>query len=294
MNENMKIEAFMQSPLYLARRRTNAIMLTLTGISVAIGLVWLLWILWSLFSQGLPALSVALFTQNQPTMGEQGGGLANAIVGSLMMVGVATLIATPVGILAGTYLAEYGRNNTFSKVVRFVNDILLSAPSITLGMFAFILFYFGLHMGAQSNSGWSGSIALSIVMLPVIVRTTDDMLKLVPNGLREAAVALGCPYWKMIFSIGYRSAKTGIITGLLLSIARIFGETAPLIVTAVGNNFFSTDMSQRMASLPKVILDFALSPDDNWRTLAWGGAMLITLFVLFINIATRAIVARNK
>ena len=262
--------------------------------AMAFGLVWLVWILWTLLSKGLPALSLDLFTQNQPTMGDIGGGLKNAIVGSLMMVFTATAIATPVGILAGTYLAEYGRNNRFTRMVRFVNDILLSAPSITIGMFAFILFYFGLKMGANSNSGWSGAIALSIVMLPVVVRTTDDMLKLVPNSLREAAVALGCPYWKMIFMIGYRSAKTGILTGLLLGVARIFGETAPLIVTAVGNNFYSTDMTQRMASLPKVILDFALSPYDNSQELAWGGAMLITFFVLLLNISTRYIANRNR
>jgi phosphate transport system permease protein len=284
----------MNNPMYLRRRRTNFVMLGLTGVSVIIGLVWLVWILWTLLSKGLPALSLDLFTQNQPTMGETDGGLKNAIVGSLMMVFTATAIATPVGILAGTYLAEYGRNNRFTRMVRFVNDILLSAPSITIGMFAFILFYFGLKMGANSNSGWSGAIALSIVMLPVVVRTTDDMLKLVPNSLREAAVALGCPYWKMIFMIGYRSAKTGILTGLLLGVARIFGETAPLIVTAVGNNFYSTDMTQRMASLPKVILDFALSPDDNWQKLAWGGAMLITFFVLLLNISTRYIANRNR
>ena len=284
----------MNNPMYLRRRRTNFVMLGLTGVSVIIGLVWLVWILWTLLSKGLPALSLDLFTQNQPTMGETDGGLKNAIVGSLMMVFTATAIATPVGILAGTYLAEYGRNNRFTRMVRFVNDILLSAPSITIGMFAFILFYFGLKMGANSNSGWSGAIALSIVMLPVVVRTTDDMLKLVPNSLREAAVALGCPYWKMIFMIGYRSAKTGILTGLLLGVARIFGETAPLIVTAVGNNFYSTDMTQRMASLPKVILDFALSPDDNRQELAWGGAMLITFFVLLLNISTRYIANRNR
>ncbi len=284
----------MNNPMYLRRRRTNFVMLGLTGVSVIIGLVWLVWILWTLLSKGLPALNLDLFTQNQPTMGETDGGLKNAIVGSLMMVFTATAIATPVGILAGTYLAEYGRNNRFTRMVRFVNDILLSAPSITIGMFAFILFYFGLKMGANSNSGWSGAIALSIVMLPVVVRTTDDMLKLVPNSLREAAVALGCPYWKMIFMIGYRSAKTGILTGLLLGVARIFGETAPLIVTAVGNNFYSTDMTQRMASLPKVILDFALSPDDNWQKLAWGGAMLITFFVLLLNISTRYIANRNR
>ena len=290
----MTTTSLMSNPLYKKRRRTNVIMLTLTAISVAIGLMWLMWILWSLLTKGLPAISASLFLENQPTMGEVGGGLKNAIVGSLMMVFTGTAMATPVGILAGTYLAEYGRDNKLTKIVRFVNDILLSAPSITIGMFAFILFYFGFHLGARANSGWSGSIALAIVMLPVVVRTTDDMLKLVPNSLREAAVALGCPYWKMIFSICYRSAKTGMLTGLLLGIARIFGETAPLIVTAVGNNFFSTDMSQRMASLPKVILDFALSPDDNWQKLAWGGALLITFFVLFLNIITRAIASRNQ
>lgn len=290
----MKTQDLMKSPLYLRRKRFNSLMLSLTAVSVVIGLVWLIWILFSLVTQGLPAFSVAFFTESQPAMGDAGGGLLNAIVGSLMMVGVGTLIAIPVGILAGTYLAEYSRNNWLSKVVRFVNDILLSAPSITIGMFAFILFYFGLGLGKSSNSGWSGSIALAIIMLPVVVRTTDDMLQLVPSAMREAAMALGCPYWKMIFSICYRSAQTGILTGLLLGVARIFGETAPLIVTAVGNNFFSTDMTQRMASLPKIIYDFALSPDDHWRELAWGGALLITLFVLFINIITRTIAARSK
>ena len=290
----MKTQDLMKSPLYLRRKRFNSLMLSLTAVSVVIGLVWLIWILFSLVTQGLPAFSVAFFTESQPAMGDAGGGLLNAIVGSLMMVGVGTLIAIPVGILAGTYLAEYSRNNWLGKVVRFVNDILLSAPSITIGMFAFILFYFGLGLGKSSNSGWSGSIALAIIMLPVVVRTTDDMLQLVPSAMREAAMALGCPYWKMIFSICYRSAKTGILTGLLLGVARIFGETAPLIVTAVGNNFFSTDMTQRMASLPKIIYDFALSPDDHWRELAWGGALLITLFVLFINIITRTIAARSK
>lgn len=284
----------MKNPLYIRRRRTNFIMLSLTGVSVVIGLVWLVWILWTLLSKGLPALSVDLFTQNQPVQNDAGGGLKNAIVGSLLMVFSATAIATPVGILAGTYLAEYGRNNRFTRIVRFINDVLLSAPSITIGMFAFILFYFGLKMGANSNSGWSGAIALSIVMLPVVVRTTDDMLKLVPNSLREAAFALGCPYWKMIFMIGYRSAKTGMLTGLLLGIARISGETAPLMLTAIGNPFYSTDMTQRIANLPVVIYNFILSPDDNQQMIAWGGAMLITLFVLLLNISARYIANRNN
>ena len=289
----MNTPTLQQNSIYQRRKYQNVLMLTLTFISVVIGLGFLVWILTELIKNGASAINFQFFTEIQPKMGEEGGGLKNAIVGSLMMVGAAFLIATPVGILAGTYLAEFGRNNWMTRVTRFVNDILLSAPSITIGMFAFVLFYFVFDMGKASNSGWSGAIALAVVMLPVVVRTTDDMLKLVPNGLREAAVALGCPYWKMIVFISYRTAKTGILTGLLLGLARIFGETAPLIVTAVGNQFLSTDMNSRMASLPKIILDFAMSPDDNWKNLAWGGALIITVFVLFINIVTRWISTRT-
>lgn len=289
----MNTPTLQQNSIYQRRKFQNALMLTLTFISVVIGLGFLVWILTELIKNGASAINFQFFTEIQPNMGEEGGGLKNAIVGSLMMVGAAFLIATPVGILAGTYLAEFGRNNWMTRVTRFVNDILLSAPSITIGMFAFVLFYFVFDMGKASNSGWSGAIALAVVMLPVVVRTTDDMLKLVPNSLREAAVALGCPYWKMIVFISYRTAKTGILTGLLLGLARIFGETAPLIVTAVGNQFLSTDMNSRMASLPKIILDFAMSPDDNWKNLAWGGALIITVFVLFINIVTRWISTRT-
>ena len=283
----MNIQELMANPLYRRRKWTNRVMLVLAGLAIVVGLFWLSWIMWTLFSKGLAALSPALFTEITPPAGETGGGLANAILGSVMMVAVATMMTTPIGILAGTYLAEYARNNTLSKIVRFINDILLSAPSIVVGMFVFLVAYYGLGLRQNAYSGWAGAFALAIIMLPVVVRTTDDMLKLVPNTLREAAVALGTPYWKMIFTIGYRAARTGMLTGLLLGVARIFGETAPLLFTAFGNNFWSSDLSERMASLPQVINQFGLSPDENWNQLAWGGAILITLLVLFINIVTR-------
>jgi phosphate transport system permease protein len=283
----MNIQELMANPLYRRRKWTNRVMLVLAGLAIVVGLFWLSWIMWTLFSKGLAALSPALFTEITPPAGETGGGLANAILGSVLMVAVATMITTPIGILAGTYLAEYARNNTLSKIVRFINDILLSAPSIVVGMFVFLVAYYGLGLRQNAYSGWAGAFALAIIMLPVVVRTTDDMLKLVPNTLREAAVALGTPYWKMIFTIGYRAARTGMLTGLLLGVARIFGETAPLLFTAFGNNFWSSNLSERMASLPQVINQFGLSPDENWNQLAWGGAILITLLVLFINIVTR-------
>ena len=283
----MNIQELMANPLYRRRKWTNRVMLVLAGLAIVVGLFWLSWIMWTLFSKGLAALSPTLFTEITPPAGETGGGLANAILGSVMMVAVATMMTTPIGILAGTYLAEYARNNTLSKIVRFINDILLSAPSIVVGMFVFLVAYYGLGLRQNAYSGWAGAFALAIIMLPVVVRTTDDMLKLVPNTLREAAVALGTPYWKMIFTIGYRAARTGMLTGLLLGVARIFGETAPLLFTAFGNNFWSSNLSERMASLPQVINQFGLSPDENWNQLAWGGAILITLLVLFINIVTR-------
>ena len=283
----MNIQELMATPLYRRRKWTNRVMLVLAGLAIVVGLFWLSWIMWTLFSKGLAALSPTLFTEITPPAGETGGGLANAILGSVLMVAVATMMTTPIGILAGTYLAEYARNNTLSKIVRFINDILLSAPSIVVGMFVFLVAYYGLGLRQNAYSGWAGAFALAIIMLPVVVRTTDDMLKLVPNTLREAAVALGTPYWKMIFTIGYRAARTGMLTGLLLGVARIFGETAPLLFTAFGNNFWSSNLSERMASLPQVINQFGLSPDENWNQLAWGGAILITLLVLFINIVTR-------
>ena len=210
----MNIQELMANPLYRRRKWTNRVMLVLAGLAIVVGLFWLSWIMWTLFSKGLAALSPTLFTEITPPAGETGGGLANAILGSVLMVAVATMITTPIGILAGTYLAEYARNNTLSKIVRFINDILLSAPSIVVGMFVFLVAYYGLGLRQNAYSGWAGAFALAIIMLPVVVRTTDDMLKLVPNTLREAAVALGTPYWKMIFTIGYRAARTGMLTGL--------------------------------------------------------------------------------
>ena len=289
----MNIQELMANPLYRRRKWTNRVMLVLAGLAIVVGLFWLSWIMWTLFSKGLAALSPTLFTEITPPAGETGGGLANAILGSVLMVAVATMMTTPIGILAGTYLAEYARNNTLSKIVRFINDILLSAPSIVVGMFVFLVAYYGLGLRQNAYSGWAGAFALAIIMLPVVVRTTDDMLKLVPNTLREAAVALGTPYWKMIFTIGYRAARTGMLTGLLLGVARIFGETAPLLFTAFGNNFWSSNLSERMASLPQVINQFGLSPDENWNQLAWGGAILITLLVLFINIVTRSYASKH-
>lgn len=280
--------------LYRRRRLLNQIMLIFAGCTIVLGLSWLAWILWTLFARGLPVLGVHLFTQITPPAGVEDGGLSNAIIGSILMVSAATVLVTPIGILAGTYLAEYGNNNRLSRTVRFINDILLSAPSIVIGMFVFLIAYYGLGLRQNAYSGWAGAFALAIVMLPIVVRTADDMLSLVPHSLREAAVALGVPYWKMIVRISWRSARAGIVTGLLLGVARIFGETAPLLFTAFGNNFWNTDLSQRMASLPQVINQFGLSPDTNWNNLAWGGAILITLLVLLINIVSRWLVAKAK
>ena len=288
------MNASMDLSLYRRRRALNRVMLFFAGLTIVIGLFWLAWILWTLFAKGLPVLSWHLFTQMTPPAGVEDGGLANAMVGSILMVAAATIIVTPVGILAGTYLAEYGHNNLLSRVVRFINDILLSAPSIVIGMFVFLVAYFGLGLRQNAYSGWAGAFALAIVMLPIVVRTADDMLNLVPHALREAAVALGVPYWKMIVRISWRAARTGLLTGLLLGVARIFGETAPLLFTAFGNNFWNTDLSQRMSSLPQVINQFGLSPDANWNNLAWGGAILITLLVLLINIATRWYASRTR
>ncbi len=217
------------------------------------------------------------------------GGLANAIMGSILMAGAGTLIGTPVGILAGTYLAEYGQRGWLTPATRFLNDVLLSAPSIVIGLFVYSIYV----AHARHFSGWAGALALAIIVLPVVVRTTDDMLKLVPNSLREAAVALGCPSWKMITLVSYRAAKVGIITGILLAVARIAGETAPLLFTALNNQFWSTDMNRPMANLPVVIFQFAMSPYEDWHRLAWGGAALITLFVLGLNIAARSLFRRT-
>jgi phosphate transport system permease protein len=269
---------------YLRRRRVNAVAMALASLALSFGLFWLLWIIGVLLWKGGSALGPTLFTQMTPPPGGQ-GGLANAIYGSVLMAGAGTLIGTPVGILAGTYLAEYGSRGWLAPATRFINDVLLSAPSIVIGLFVYAIYV--AHV--KHFSGWAGAIALAIIVVPVVVRTTDDMLKLVPNSLREAAVALGCPSWKMITMVCYRAARAGIITGVLLAIARIAGETAPLLFTALNNQFWSSDMNRPMANLPVVIFQFAMSPYEDWHTLAWGGAALITLLVLGINIAARTL-----
>ena len=269
--------------LYRKRRTANALGLTLSMAAMAVGLVVLLWILFVLLSKGLAAVDLNMFTRDTPAPGSEGGGLRNAIVGSLMMLGLTVLVSTPIGILAGIYLAEYGDESKTAELTRFVTDIMLSAPSIVLGLFVYAIVV--APMG--HFSGFAGSLALSLIAIPVVVRTTENMLRLVPGSLREAAAALGAPRWKVSLMITLRAAKSGVITGLLLAIARVSGETAPLLFTALNNQFFSTNMSQPMANLPVVIFQFAMSPYDNWIRLAWGGALLITLTVLIINIVAR-------
>lgn len=272
----------LQNSRFYWRKCCNKVMLGLAHVAVVFGLFWLCWILFSLISRGIPALSLDLFVQETPAPNEK-GGLMNAIVGSFLVVGTGTLIGTPIGVLAGTYLAEYGHYSRFAKVTRFLNDILLSAPSIVIGLFVYTLYV----SKVGHFSGWAGSFALALLLIPIVVRTTDSMLNLVPNNLREAAIALGCPQWRVIVMICYRAAKSGILTGVLLAVARIAGETAPLLFTALSNQFMSWDMNAPMANLPVVIYQYAASPFTDWNNLAWAGAILITLFVLCINILTR-------
>lgn len=274
--------------IYQRRRRVNAVMLCISGATMAFGLFWLAWILLTLLYEGFSALNLTLFTQTTPPPGSD-GGLINAIVGSLLMVTVATLIGTPIGILAGTYLAEFGRRGWLAPATRFINDILLSAPSIVIGLFIYSVYV----AQVRHFAGWGGALALALIVVPVVVRTTDDMLKLVPDSLREAAVALGAPAWKMIVFVSYRAARAGIITGILLAVARISGETAPLLFTALNNQFWSLNMNQPMANLPMVIFQFAMSPYPDWHRLAWGGAILITLGVLGLNILARVVFRRK-
>lgn len=275
--------------LYQRRKLSNAVGLTLSMGSMVLGLAVLLWILFVLLSNGLAALDLNMFTQDTPAPGSEGGGLRNAIVGSLMMVGATVLFATPIGIFAGVYLAEYGDNSKTAGLTRFVTDIMLSAPSIVLGLFVYAIAV----ATVGGFSGWAGTLALSLIAVPVIVRTTENMLRLVPGSLREAAFALGAPRWKVATMVTLRAAKSGVMTGLLLAVARISGETAPLLFTALNNQFFNADMSKPMANLPVVIFQFAMSPYDNWIRLAWGGALLITLAVLILNIIAR-VFFRNK
>lgn len=274
-----------QNPgVYARRRRANALGLALSMLAMVIGLVALLWILSVLVYKGAGAINLDLFTQTTPAPGSP-GGLANAIVGSLLMVAVCTLVATPIGILAGIYLSEYGSTSKAASVTRFVTDIMLSAPSIVIG-----LFVYALVVAPMGNfSGWAGSVALGLIALPVVVRTTENMLRLVPAPLREAAAALGAPKWKVSTSVVLRASSSGVVTGILLAIARVSGETAPLLFTALSNQFMSTDMSTPVASLPVVIYQFALSPYDDWVSMAWGGALLITFAVLAINIVARVL-----
>ena len=269
--------------LYARRRRANSQGLFLSMCAMALGLTVLLWILFVLFSNGIAALDWNLLTKDTPAPGTEGGGLRNAIVGSLMMVGLSVLVSTPIGILAGIYLTEYGDQSKTAELTRFVTDIMLSAPSIVLGLFVYAIAVatFGRF------SGYAGSLALSLIAIPVVMRTTENMLRLVPGSLREAAFALGAPRWKVSTLVTLRAAKSGVITGLLLALARISGETAPLLFTALNNQFYNTDMSKPMANLPVVIFQFAMSPYENWIRLAWGGALLITLAVLVLNILAR-------
>jgi phosphate transport system permease protein len=269
--------------LYMKRRITSLLGLAFSMAAMAVGLAVLLWILYVLFANGLSALDSNLLTSDTPAPGTDGGGLRNAIVGSLMIVGLTVLVSTPVGILAGIYLTEYGDESKTAELTRFVTDIMLSAPSIVLG-----LFVYAIAVATVGNfSGYAGSLALSLIAVPVIMRTTENMLRLVPGSLREAAFALGAPRWKVSTFITLRAAKSGVMTGLLLAVARISGETAPLLFTALNNQFFSTNMGAPMANLPVVIFQFAMSPYDNWVRLAWAGALLITLTVLVLNILAR-------
>ncbi len=273
----------MNQNLYRRRRLANAWGMATSMVAMGLGLAVLLWILVVLFSNGFAALDMNLLTQDTPAPGTEGGGLRNAIVGSLMMVGLTILVATPVGILAGIYLTEYGDQSKVAELTRFVTDIMLSAPSIVIGLFVYAIAV----ATVGTFSGYGGSMALTLIAVPVVMRTTENMLRLVPGSLREAAFALGAPRWKVSLSVTLRAAKSGVITGLLLAVARISGETAPLLFTALNNQFFNADMSKPMANLPVVIFQFAMSPYENWIRLAWAGALLVTLSVLLLNILAR-------
>jgi phosphate transport system permease protein len=274
---------------YLRRRSVNIFNLTASVLATVFGLFWLLWILWTTVSYGISAVDWTLFQQSTPAPGGS-GGLANAIVGSLIMVGLATVIGTPIGILAGTYLAEYGGRTFVSGTIRFINDILLSAPSIIIGLFVYEL----VVVRIGNFSAIAGALALAIIMLPVVIRTTEEMLRLVPSTLREAALALGAPRWKMVTLVTYRAALSGILTGVLLAVARIAGETAPLLFTALNNQFWSTDLTRPMANLPVVIFQFAMSPYEEWHALAWAGSLLITLSVLALSIFARILLRKAR
>ena len=276
--------------LYLRRRITNTVALLMCCATALFGLFFLGWILWTLLSKGLPGINIDLFTKMTPPPMQE-GGLANAFFGSAVMCGLAILIGTPLGVLAGTWLAEYGNARKAGTVVRFVNDILLSAPSIVLGLFVYTLFI--MQFGG-SFSALAGALALAFIVLPVVVRTTDEMLRLVPTQMREAALSLGVPQWKVIMQVLYRSASAGIVTGILLALARISGETAPLLFTVFGSQYWNANVMQPMASVPVVMNQFAGSPYETWQTLAWAGALVLTVFVLLVSLSARGILLRNK
>jgi phosphate transport system permease protein len=275
--------------VYRKRLLVHRVGIALSVAAMSLGLIVLLWILATLVIKGFSALNLNMFMATTPSPGSEGGGLLNPIVGSLLLVGVATLVSTPIGILAGIYLAEYGEENKAASITRFVTDIMLSAPSIVIGLFVYALYV----ANVKHFSGYAGTMALALIAVPVVVRTTDNMLKLVPNSLLEAAFALGAPRWKVALMVRLRAVKAGVITGVLLALARISGETAPLLFTAFNNQFFSANMNAPMANLPAVIAQFAMSPYDNWRSLAWGGALLVTFSVLVLNIISRTMFSQK-
>lgn len=287
MSQNLEIS---NNAIYTRRLWQHRVGIALSVFAMATGIFFLLWILAVLVINGIGAIDWAIFTHTTPAPGSEGGGLLNPIVGSLLMVGVATLISTPIGIFAGVYLAEYGEESRFAQITRFVTDVMLSAPSIVIGLFIYALYV----ANVRHFSGWAGSMAIALIAIPVVVRTTDNMLGLVPNSLREAAFALGAPRWKVATMVRLRAVNAGVVTGVLLAVARISGETAPLLFTALNNQFYSNDMNAPMANLPVVIFQFAMSPYDNWRELAWGGALLITFSVLGLNILSRTLVRTRK
>jgi phosphate transport system permease protein len=275
--------------MYVGRKRVNKVALTLSLLAMAFGVFWLIWILWETVRLGVAGLTWATLSQMTPAPNEA-GGLANALWGSFVMVALATFVGTPIGIMAGIYLAEYDVKGWLGSLTRFVNDILLSAPSIVIGLFVYAV----IVARYKSFSGWAGVIALALIVVPVVIRTTENMLMLVPAGLREAAYALGAPKWKVIMSITLRAARAGVVTGVLLAVARISGETAPLLFTALSNQFWTSDLSQPMASLPVTIFKFAMSPYENWQKLAWAGVFLITLGVLALNILARVMFRQKQ
>ena len=277
------------NPVYRRRLWQHRVGMVFSFVAMAFGLFVLAWILLTLLFKGFNALNLGMLTENTPSPGGTGGGLLNPIVGSLLMVGIATLISTPIGILAGIYLAEYGEESKLAQITRFVTDIMLSAPSVVIGLFVYAIYVAKIG----HYSGWAGTFAISLIAIPVVVRTTDNMLKLVPGSLREAAFSLVAPRWKVAMLIRLRAVKAGVVTGVLLAVARISGETAPLLFTALNNQFFSTNMNRPIANLPVVINQFATSPYNNWVSLAWGGALLITFSVLLLNILSRTLFSQK-